>query len=598
MNLTTRLLATTAILCATTTYAQDAFDLGEITVSGSLSPVGTDESGATVDVLTAQDIDGDSTDLIGSLTALPGVYAASNGGIGGTNLIQIRGLPARYTAVRINGIDVSDPSGVQLQYNFGGLTSTGLERVEVLRGSQSALYGSEAIAGLVDIQTFRPTELGFSGKTSIEYGSFNTVSGGLSIGQLTETSEFALTYGRVLSDGFSSQANNDEKDGFEQDTWTLFASFDVTDDVTLGLSVYDRRGVSQFDGFGAVDAELTFAETGAQVFSEIDAGYGTHRISYTMFDVDRSDPTGFTSRFDGTRDTIAYEGSFNLAGGRTLNIGLDRTEETFTTEGFGVTTGGVDTTSAQAELLFSPMQDVNVSAALRYDDDSDFGGQLTGRVSAIWTPQEDLALRAVIGTGFRAPSLFERFSSFGNPDLIPEESTSYELGIEKSYGDLASVRATLFRTDIDNLIGFDAGSYNQVPGLTRAQGLELSGDYALSGDTTLYGAYTYTSSKDQNGRSVRVPRHNLLVGFDTAFTDTLTGSLEVRHVADVLPSAFAPADNKVGDYTLVNVAASYDLGDGAEAYARIENLLDEDYEISGGFNTAGRSVYLGVRAEF
>jgi len=134
-------------------------------------------------------------------------------------------------------------------------------------------------------------------------------------------------------------------------------------------------------------------------------------------------------------------------------------------------------------------------------------------------------------------------------------------------------------------------------GLSK-QGLELSGEYALSDRVTVYGAYTYTDAKTDGQRLTRTPRHDAVIGLSGAFSDRFNGYLDVRHVADVVPSAFAPAGNKVGDYTLVGAGLSYDMTDTSEAYLRVENLFDEDYETAGGFNQPGRAVYFGIRSNF
>jgi vitamin B12 transporter len=142
---------------------------------------------------------------------------------------------------------------VQVQYDFAGLTSSGLDRIEVLRGSQSALYGSEAIGGLVDITTFRPTDRGFSGNSSLEYGAHDTTVGALNLGYATTRGEVALTYGVARSDGFSAKANNTENDGFYQDMVTLFGDYDINEDVTAGVSVYWRDRTADYDGTTVTD---------------------------------------------------------------------------------------------------------------------------------------------------------------------------------------------------------------------------------------------------------------------------------------------------------------------------------------------------------
>ena len=605
--LRTTLLASVAIspLLLANASAQEAYDLGEIIVSGSLSAVTAGQTGATVEVLEADDIASKDTSVIQRLNRLPGISSVNNGGLGTSASLQVRGLPGRYVIVRVNGIDMNDPSGTQNSFNFGSLTASGIERIEVLKGSQSALYGSEAIGGVVDITTFRPTKDGFSTRVESEFGSYGTASSTLSLGYLTDRAELAFTYGRTVTEGFSARATDDEDDSFRQTTMTFTGRFDVTDTFKLGVALNSRDGASEIDRSTTDTSGQNFVdELGARVYGELVTGNVTHTLAYSYFDIERRDPNGYTTLFGGDRTRLSYLGSADFANGYTLNFGLDRTDEAFDSGG---ETGEENTVSAQAELLFQPSDAVDVSAALRYDDNSAFGGKASGRLAGVWRPQQDLALRAVIGTGFRAPSLYERFSIYGDESLSPEKSRSFELGVEKTYGEKASVKATLFYTEIEDLIDFDGnstacasgfGCYNQVAGTTKSRGLELSGIYALSDRTSLYGNYTYTDAKTDGTRLTRTPRHDLVLGVDATLTDRLGASLDMRYVADVLPSPYAPADNKVGDYTLVGAGLTYDLTDTAQAYLRVENLFDEDYQTAGGFNTPGRSAYIGFRADF
>lgn len=586
-------------------FSQEAFDLGEVVLSGSLIPVAEDQTGAIVEVLDGEDLAVSDGSVLQRLDRLPGISSSANGGLGANATLRLRGLPGRYVVVRVNGIDMNDPSGTQNSFNFGSLTPAGIDRIEVLKGSQSALYGSEAIGGVVDITTYRPEKLGFSGRASAEYGSDNTRAATLSFGYLTERAELAYTVSRVLTDGFSARANDPEDDGFRQTTQTFTGRYDVTADFTLGVAVSDRSGDLQIDRSASDNSgETSFDERGARLFGEWRTGAVSHTLAYSYFDIDRRDPSGFTTRFEGDRKRLSYLGSAELSGNTTLNFGLDRTEESFNSGG---STGDERTLSAQAELLLRPSEQLDLSAALRFDDNSDFGGKTTGRLAAVWRPQEDLAIRAVLGTGFRAPSLYERFSFYGDPSLQPEESRSFELGVEKTYGEMASVKATLFYTEIDDLIQYDSaatacgsgwGCYNQVPGTTKSRGIELSGSYALSATTELFGNYTYTDATTNGERLTRTPKHDLLLGVETEVTDRLQATLDLRHVGDVVPSIYAPADNKVGTYTLVGAGMTYDVTETAQAYLRVENLFDEDYETAGGFNTQGRSAYFGFRADF
>lgn len=602
------LLASTAIVTTPAIGQDGAFDLDPIIVeANSLTPIERSRSGANVEVVEGQNAGANDDRVIDRLVRLPGVNMSTNGGLGSVGTIQVRGLPARYVGIRIDGIDVADPSGPQNQFDFGGLTASGVARVEILKGSQSAIFGSEAIGGLVNISTFEPKEPGFSGLTQIEAGSFDTYSGTLSLGQRNEWGFVALSIGHVESNGISAQSFNTERDGFEQTTLNFSGEYAISESITVGGALLYRDGATEIDRSSfSMDAtgETFSTEFGARVFTVVEAGATTHTFSFSHFDINRDDPGGFTTTFRGDRQSLEYLASTELGANAALNFGIDHTVEEINS---GAVTGSEDNTSLTAELLYSPTDQIDLSVALRHDDNSSFGGQTTGRLTAIYRPQPDLAIRASVGTGYRAPSLFERFSAFGEPTLQPENSISYEFGVEKSYGDRGYAKATVFHTDVDDLIDFDPaavacgsgfGCYNQVPGKTTSQGIELSGEIDLSDKFSVFGAYTYTDAKTDGVRLTRTPRHDAVVGIAGDVSDRLSGYLDVRRVVDVVPSAFAPAGHKVGNYTLVGAGVAYDVSEASELFLRVENLLDEDYETAGGFNQPGRAVFVGFRADF
>ncbi|MGA1025271.1 MAG: TonB-dependent receptor, partial [Lutimaribacter sp.] len=195
-------------LTAPQLLAQEAFQLDEITVSASLAPVQISRSGVTVEVLDAEALSNAGTSVAQTLARLPGVAASSNGGLGANATLRLRGLDSKYIGVRVDGIDVADPSSTQTQYNFGGLTAAGLGRLEVLKGSQSALYGSEAIGGVINMESWRPSADGASGQANVEVGSFDTRAASLSYGVRDARGEIAFSFGRLQSEGISSNAGN------------------------------------------------------------------------------------------------------------------------------------------------------------------------------------------------------------------------------------------------------------------------------------------------------------------------------------------------------------------------------------------------------
>lgn len=576
--------------------AQD-IELAPITVFSNLTETELNRTGTTVDVVNETAIQ-TSTNASDVLDRLPGVSLTRNGGPGSSTTLRLRGLGTSYIGVRMDGLDISDPSSAQTAFNFGGLMSTGLGRAEVLKGSQSALYGSEAIAGVVNFQTKRPEHLGFSGEVTAEAGSYGTRIGGVTLSQMSDNGFITLHVGRSMAEGFSNRDSDTEKDGFEKTEARLVGEFDLSDRVTAGFSALASNDATEYDlGFGSTAGEIEQKRRGGRVFLRYSGDVIEHELAVSTFTNDRYDAVGFTKSFIGKRDSIEYVGSASLGDTGSVSFGFDVTHESSNTDG---ATADAMERAVFAEVQYAISPSVDVAFSARRDMSDDFAAANSFRLSMAARLTDDLILRGVAATGFRAPSLYERFGPYGNTALTPEESRSYELGLEKQYGNGSNVRITAFHTEIDNMIGYDflTSSYNQVPGQTTTRGVELAGRAQLSDRLAMFGSYTLTDAQDSVGQLARVPRQDLVLGVEAQITDRLKGEVTVNHIADRVDVIAWPARSAMPDVTTVNMGVTYEVREGTEAYLRIENLTDTDYQSVAGYNAAGRSAYFGVRASF
>ncbi|MEL7097486.1 MAG: TonB-dependent receptor [Pseudomonadota bacterium] len=607
------LTTASALALALPAAAQEAVDLGTEIISASQTPVEAGRTGTTVEVITEEELqEPGTTRVIDRIGQLPGVTFSGNGPTGTTTSVSVRGLPARYVPVIINGIDVTDPGTTQTSFNFGALLTPGFGQVEVLKGSQSAIYGSNAIAGVITLNAPTLDAPGSKLTFSAEVGSYDTYAGSVGYVQKTDRAEFSFTLSHFESDGFSAadeNLGNTEPDGASITTLTFAGKYAVSDVLTIGGSIYVQDSDINIDDFGGAggDADRPFLtdRNGVRVFADLNTGFVTHTLAFTHMDTERRDPTAASAFFDpgvffsGTRTTAEYQGTLPVEGG-TLTFGASYARE----RSSSLTAGGVgaaaefDIASVFVEGQFALSSALDVSLAVRGEDHSEFGSAFTGRAALSYRLSDATTLRASLGSGFRSPSLFELFSpAFGNAALTPEESISFDIGIEHKYASGAGVKATLFYTEIDDLIGFVGGGYIQTPGTSVAKGLELSGVLPLAAGITLTGAYTYTDTADANGNQLRrVPEHELSLGITAELTDRLTTEFVVSHYADRAPDGF-PA-SPVADYTMANALISYEITDTAQAYLRVENIFNEEYQTSAGFGTSDRAVYFGVRAEF
>ena len=608
-RLSTKLLLCSTLVAPSLVAAQDAggdiIDLEEIVVFGGLLPTNLETTGTTIDIAESEDLTIEGLGATAALSGLPGISVTSNGGLGTQSSLRIRGLGDAYVGVRIDGIDVTDPSSTQTRFNFGTLTTGTISRAAVIKGSQSAIYGSDAIAGVVEIESWRPEVDGFSGRATAEVGSFETYAGTLSFGYLDARAEFALSVGRTVSEGFSARPTDNEDDGFEQSTANLFAAYQISDAIRVGVNALWADGTTEFDR-SATDAsgELDATRRGVRLFGEYQTGAWTHDLSFSRFETERFDAGGFTQEFIGERDMVAYLATGQISPTLDLAFGADWTEERSSLDGEDY---DASNSAIFGEVKARPNSDVEVALTLRYDEYSDFDGQLSGRAALSYAFNEATTLRASIGTGYRAPSLYERFGPFaGSSALDPESSRSVDFGIEHSYGDRGSVRATVFYTEIDDLIGFGTspnclpsqsfGCYTQLDGTTETRGLELSGSYAFSDRLRLSGSYTLTEAETDGERLVRVPRHDLSLALEADVTDRLQLGMNVTRVADILDGFGTPTP--LDDYTVVDLSARFDITNTTSAYAAIDNVADVDYETVRGFSAPERTIRFGIETSF
>ncbi|RRH72626.1 TonB-dependent receptor plug domain-containing protein [Falsigemmobacter faecalis] len=604
-----------AALLAGTAAAEDVY-LSEITLTAARTPREVSRSGVSVSVITGEELAraGD-IQLVDYLARLPGLSASQSGPEGTHAALRIRGADPRHIAVFVDGVKVNDPSGIGGEFDFGALSTADIGRVEVLRGAQGALWGSQAMGGVIHITTRGAEAEGHRQTLAAEAGSRGTRALRYSSAWREGEMETVFHLSHRRSAGFSAmdtlpRSPGAEADGFETNRLSFSTRYAVSESLRLGASGFVQKMRFAHDndstvGMNAPDRSLR-REHGASLFAELEAGQTAHRFELGAYDIDRKlSQSG--SNF-ATRRSFNWQAVSPLHEGLSLVYGLEAGRET---AGFGGVAAS-DETRSQAlwgQALWSPIAGLDLTAGLRRDAHSRYGGHTTGRLAFAFAASDALTLRGVVASGFLSPSLYQLYGDewvLPNPGLTPETSRSYELGFDLRRAG-GSLGLTLFRLDSDNAIIWDVNApfdpaitgpqagYLNAPGRSRREGLELSAALALSQSSELQMAYSYTEARDPQGaRPGRVPRHTLSLGLTAALTPALSVNADLRAVAG------RPEDSgqRMGSYALASAGLGYALTDETRLSLRVENLFDRQYQTVAGYGTPGRGIYLGLSTRF
>tara|TARA_R110002049_G_scaffold84341_1_gene214622 strand:+ start:3334 stop:5220 length:1887 start_codon:yes stop_codon:yes gene_type:complete len=590
--------------------------LEEVIVTSSGIPMPLRRVGTSVSVVTAQEIERlGYNSLVDILRTQPGIGVSNQGGTGGVTSLRIRGEENYRTRFFLDGMDISDSSSPQTTARVEQLLSSGIARVEILRGPQGLIYGADA-GGVVNITTAAPTE-GVSGDVSAEGGRFGTRQFAGAVNGGNGTLDFSLSAADFETDGFNARKDDtDLRDDDGYDNTTLHGRFgwNATDKLRLSLVARDVESDHEYDGcFGAdFNTSNDCADDFQQQAWRTGMNYTGDRFSHEVFFSDSEIKRNFYSdgqfsfKLDGEIERGGYVGSFDGSDALKFVYGLETINE-YIDDGFLDTNR--DQTGYFAEYQGGFADRFFVTAGTRYDENDDFGSHGTYRLSGAYLIPVDageIKLRATYGTGFRAPSLYEiatNASEFTGPpaqgfELSEEESKGYDVALSWLGEDGLHLALTYFEQSISDEIfyDFDSFGYLQKTGDTESTGIELSADWPVGPGLSLNGNYSYTDSQDINGEQrPRRAEHMANLGLNwSLLNDRLLLGAHARLSRDAIDVDGTVLD----DYELLNLSARFAVLDGLELYGRVENATDEDYAEVPTYNTAGAAGYIGLKYAF
>jgi vitamin B12 transporter len=605
--------------------ASDADTLRTIVITATRIPTPELDVASSVTVVSADEIAARQERTFAEvLKDIPGLNVVQQGGPGAETSVFMRGTNSNHTKVLVDGIDVSDPSNANAAFDFGQLLTQDIERVEVLRGPQSGLYGSDAIGGVINVITKSgsgPMQL----SASVEGGTFDSFNQTAAVSGSQNAFHYSANVAHlhagatpvtpldVLAPG--EHRNDDYYDNF---TLSSKLGFDVTPDFDLGLvarytNTHLRYTGEDFSTFPALPAAQQSASNTDQYYARAtghlvsldDALNQTLGVAFTRNQTATLQPQLPETLNTGERVKVDWQGAVKVSKAQTVLLGLEDARDEISAPlaaRIRIASAYVELQSQLGEHWFSALN-------ARYDDNDRFGSKLTYRIAPTWVSSASgTKLKASVGTGFKAPTLSELFQSFppfffANPDLRPESSVGYDLGIEQGFGGgRVRIGATWFYNRIRDLIVTDVtGTTYANVGRASTDGVEGFVAYQPLRQLTLRLDYTYTEASDDvlHEELLRRPKHKGNLNATWQATDALLLNASVLTVSSwvdgnrdfSIPRLDAPG------YTTVNLAASFDLSQQLAVFGRIDNLLDRHYENPVGFLQPGIGVFAGIRAK-
>jgi vitamin B12 transporter len=581
---------------------------------------------SSVTVITAADIEArQDRSLPDVLRDVPGLTVVQTGGAGGQTSLFMRGTNSNHTKILLDGIDVGDNSTPTGATDIGKYLAGDIARVEVLRGPQGALYGSDAIGGVINIIT-KTGEGPAAFNGSLEGGSFDTFNQMGSVSGSQDGFHYSATLQHVHAG--ATQVTPDElvpaggklnDDYYDNVTASTKLGYDVTDNFDVGLVAhyFNSLGKVTDDGFDPI----TFASAPSSTRTRVETlNYQTRGTAHLVLWNGRldqtlglaygsnvqstNDPDNGLSRNTGDRVKLDYQGNIGLMQGQTLVLGAETARDAI----HQPISAGITTNAGFAEVQSDFGYGLYNSASVRFDSNSRFGDRTTWRVAPAWVIEETgTKLKGSVGTGFKAPSLedlFQSFPAFGftaNPNLKPETSFGYDVGVEQSLLDGAVTGgATWFHNDIKNLITEDEFFTTNINiGRARTQGVESFVAWKVMDTLTLRADYTYTDAIDAETHLalVRRPRNKISVNAGWQATDDLLLDATLLYIGPQIDGNrdFSIPRLKLDGYTLVDLAASYKLTDTFSLFGRIENAFDTRYQSPDGFLRPGIGATGGIK---
>jgi len=628
------LMAMLILLTTNHLWAEEkAVPLEEIVVTASRIEEPEKEVASSITVITKKEIENKKAKtVLEVLRGVPGLDVVQTGGPGRITSIFIRGAESEHTLFMIDGVEMNDPMEPGRSYDPSSLTVDNIERIEVLRGPQSTLYGSDAIGGVINIITKKG-----EGKPKFflsgEGGTYDTYKGAAGLSGGTKWINYSLGISYFDTEGFSAaheKYGNTEDDGHENTSFSARLGFTPSEYLEIdfiGRYIDSKTDIDQGGGTGnddpnyVYDSEQLFFRTQSKLL--LFDGLWEQKLGFSLTDHNRESrddpdplhPWSYWDSYDGRMWKVDWQHNLYLHKTNTLTLGIEYEEE----EGKSESAWGLfpeesaDTKSGYIQDKIALGESFFATLGIRVDDHDRFGSETTYRIAPAYLfKKTGTKIKATYGTGFKAPSLYQLYAPatargpIGNENLEPEESEGWDVGVEQYlFKDRLTLGATYFRNDFEDLIDFDwAKGYVNIDE-ARTEGVEIFASVRPIEDLTIRASYTYTDTEDETTgeRLLRRPLDKGSLNFNYLFLKKGNVNVDVLYVGERDdrywdPITFTPMNVTTDDYVVVNLTGSFDVSEHFQVFGRIENLFDKEYEEVWGYGTADLSFFGGAKISF
>ncbi len=576
---------------APTSLAQSADDT--IVVTGNRFEQNMDSLTSPVEVITREDIEIiQAKSLLEVLRRLPGIQVASNGGFGQTQSLFVRGTSSSHVLVMIDGVRFG--SATTGQASISSLPLVGIERIEFLRGPRAAVYGSDAIGGVINIITDNTRS---ETKVSASAGSNDFYQGKLfSAGDLSKVLHASVGVEGVKTRGYSVKTGvglNDD-DGYESKNITLAVDYKISPEWNAGFLALAQDGYVEYDATNHGDADKD--ERLLNFVSRLEyAGEQYQSHLHAAFNQDKSKDYAYSSLTQTDRSEISWDNRYKVSNTLSISSGVNWYKDDISKS----STAYDETSRTNVAIYLNGNYHValfDIEAAARSDDNQRYGKNTTWQLGAGYNLSSVYRVTANAGTAFKAPTFNQLYyPNYGVSTLKPEESTNYEVALSAYYS-LVDFRLSAFRNEVTNLIGSDS-NYNLVNfGEVEINGVELSAEFN-TGDIQHSISYDFTDAEDQHTHKQLNRRAKHSAKWNARYT-LVQWVFDASYIYQGQRYDDVKNENELEQYSLVDIAATYQWKNGIEFQGKVTNLFNTDYETAEGYNTPERQYFVTASYQF